>query len=96
MSLAEGDRTNRDDQLDLSLQLRKDYGENIFIGEDNEQHYRRIKFHAEGGLGRLPKCLQGSKRKMSKLEDLVEEYFPCAIKRLNIKFKNSEKSEKNP
>ena len=86
MSLAEGDnpRPNRDDQLDLSEQIREEFGETVFIDDHNEQHFRRIMFHARGGLDRRPKCLQGSPPDRG---EAVRKNFPDYDNWLNKKFK---------
>ncbi len=90
MSLAEGDRTNRDAQLDLSLRIKKEFGETVFIDDHNEQQYRRIMFHARGGLDRRPKCLQESKQDGG---EAVRRNFPNYDEWLKNKFKKlSEKS----
>ena len=83
MSLAEGDnpRTNRDAQLDLSRRIGKEYGENVFIDDHNEQQYTRVLFHDRGGLDRRPKCCAGRERKK------VRDCFPDYDKWLDKKIK---------
>ncbi len=80
MSLTEGNRTNRDAQLDLSYQIREEFGETVFIDDHNEQHFRRIMLHARGGLDRLPKCCTERKN--------VRNCFPNYDDWLNKKFKH--------
>ena len=86
MSLADGDnpRTNRDSQLDLAYQIRDEYGETVFIDDHNQRHFRRIMFHARGGLDRLPKCLQGNPPKRG---EAVRKHFPDYDNWLNKKIK---------
>ena len=56
-------RIHRDNQEDMAYKL------NTPVDDHNELYYRRIMFHAQGGLDRLPKCLQRNEQGKIELKE---------------------------